>query len=750
MVQPKPVDFGVFQVYMDGKMFAWLVMDRPGKSVNAIGNDFDESITKATEFLQEQYAKGTYKVVVLTSGKKSFCVGADVTEVFPVTNKEEIRTRLANGRKAMKRIADLKAPTVAAINGEALGGGLEIALACDYRIASSKAKLGLPEVMLGVIPGLGGTVRMPKLVGIQNALQFILQAKQLKADKAKKAGLIDAVVDDNDRFKQENRFFMEARTFAGKMSLLGKKKKDKPKSWQEWFLSETPIGRKIVTDQTLKTLNKATGGKYPAPYKAFESIMNAVIEKNIDKAIEFESECFAEMCVSPQSKSLMSLFFLQDRCKRLEAQSAHFSPKDVIPVKEFGLLGAGVMGSGIAHWAAKSKLKVYMKDINDAAVKKGLAFVQGEFEKDLKKKKLTNDGFKEAVGRVKGGITNDGLKSCKVIIEGAVEVMSIKKKIVEELENEGIFTKDVIFATNTSALSVNELAAASKFPEMVVGMHFFNPVARMLLVEVVKGVKSSPKAVATVYKMALDMGKFPIVCTDGPGFLVNRCLGIYMGEAGRMLDEGCDPEKVDKQIVEFGMPMGPFRLLDEVGVDVAAHVGPTLKTALGDRFTDSPKLNILVKQNLLGKKTGKGFYQYNEKGKETKLDMSNLQTLNVVSVKSDFKYQDVVDRCVLCMVNEAALILDEKIVAAPEDVDLGMVFGTGFAPFRGGLLAYADNRGAGPIVDALNNLAAKYGDRFKPCNKLIQMAANKERFFPDRPLVPMKEGKVPTPKVKLM
>jgi 3-hydroxyacyl-CoA dehydrogenase/enoyl-CoA hydratase/3-hydroxybutyryl-CoA epimerase len=279
-------------------------------------------------------------------------------------------------------------------------------------------------------------------------------------------------------------------------------------------------------------------------------------------------------------------------------------------------------------------------------------------------------------------------------------------------------------------------------------MHFFNPVSKMPLVEIIKGKKSSSKALATVYKMALDMGKFPIVCSDGPGFLVNRCLGIYMGEAGRMLDEGCDPAKVDKLIKEFGMPMGPYRLLDEVGIDVAAHVGPTLKNGLGPRFAESPTLEKMVKANVLGKKTNKGFWKYDAKQKETEIDVAGLKSLGVIDIKSEFKYTDVTDRCILCMVNEAAMILSEKIVEFPEDVDLGMVFGTGFAPFRGGLLYYSDNRGIGAIVDTLNTLAAKYGERFKPCDMLVQMSLKKERFFPDRPNVPMTEGKAPKPKVK--
>eukprot|EP01004_Peranema_trichophorum_P009731 NODE_847_length_2310_cov_210.024691_g721_i0.p1 GENE.NODE_847_length_2310_cov_210.024691_g721_i0~~NODE_847_length_2310_cov_210.024691_g721_i0.p1 ORF type:complete len:542 (-),score=128.62 NODE_847_length_2310_cov_210.024691_g721_i0:232-1857(-) len=534
-----------------------------------------------------------------------------------------------------------------------------------------------------------------------------------------------------------------------------KRENESPKKASGWIpsldriLSNTPVGRLIVQNQTLKKLDSVTKGRYPAPYKAFESVMNSVKEKNEDKALEFEGERFAELCVSATSKNLMSLFFLTDNCKKLSSQAIHFGENDAIKVDKIAVLGAGVMGSGIAHWASKNKVACFLKDISDEAVSKGLKFVQEEFGKGLKKKKLTQQQYNQLVSRVTGSTSNAGLKDIPVIIEAAVEVMDIKKKMIAELEKDGILNDKVIFATNTSALSVNELANSAKYPENVVGMHFFNPVSKMPLVEVIKGEKTSKKAIATVYKLALDMGKFPIVVKDGPGFLVNRVLGIYMSEAGRMIMEGGDPAKIDKIILDFGMPMGPYRLLDEVGIDVAAHVGPTLKTGLGDRFADNPKLHDMIKQGHLGKKSAKGFYKYNEKGKETEIDTQFLTSLAVVEPKSTFNYDDVVDRCILSMVNEASLILAEGIAATPEDVDLGMVFGTGFAPFRGGLLSYSDSRGVGNIVESLHRLATRYGDRFKPSAYLVKMASENKRFFPKRPFLPFKEERAPHPKIAL-
>jgi len=722
-------------------------MDRPGKSENAIGLDFQDSIIKATQYISEEYKKGNCKVCILTSAKKRFCVGADITEFYQLMDKSELLSRLKAGKAAMKHLTSLPLPTLAAINGDALGGGLEIALACDYRAvaAAPKHNLGLPEVMLGVVPGLGGTVRTPRLIGLQNSLTYILPGKSMKPSKAKSIGLVDALLEDEDRVEGENRFFAEVRTYAGKLVDKPKPKMRK-ESWMDWALARTPVGRYFVTKKTLESLDKNTKGKFPAPYKAFESIMQTVRMKDIDKAMEVESQSFAEMCVTAQCKSLMSLFFLQERSKKLDTQATHFAPTDAIQVKKVGVIGAGVMGSGIAHWAAHSKLSSVMIDVNDEAVQKGLKFVQEQFDGQLKKKKLDAEGHKAAIARVQGTVKNDDLRGCAVIIEAAVELMDVKKKMVQELEAAGILDGKTIFATNTSALSITELATVSKYPECIVGMHFFNPVGKMPLIEVVKGAKTSRQAAATVYKLALDMGKTPVVVQDGPGFLVNRLLGIYMSEAGQMLLQGADPVKVDKKVVAFGMPMGPFRLLDEVGIDVGAHVGPTLNKGLGPRFVVNPMLDLMVKAHHLGVKSRRGFFAYDTKGKQGELEREALAKFGVTINDGSFPYDEVVDRCILTMVNEAARVLEEGIAASSEDVDVGMVFGTGFPPFRGGLLSYADNRGVPEVVAALTKLATKYGERFTPAPLLAKMAAEKTVFFPSRPRVPMNEAK-PQPQI---
>jgi 3-hydroxyacyl-CoA dehydrogenase/enoyl-CoA hydratase/3-hydroxybutyryl-CoA epimerase len=392
---------------------------------------------------------------------------------------------------------------------------------------------------------------------------------------------------------------------------------------------------------------------------------------------------------------------------------------------------------------------VYLKDIKDEFVQKGLSTVHNLFDNLVKRKKLTPEVADRRKKLVTGGTSYDGVANVDVIIEAAIERMDIKKQVLQECETK--CGENTIFATNTSTLSITELATASKRPENVVGMHFFNPVHKMPLLEIIRGKETSEKTVATIYKLALKLGKIPIIVNDGPGFLVNRILGAYTLEAARMLKEGGDLAQIDNAILEFGLPMGPFRLLDEVGIDVAGHSSSTLES-LGARFSTQdvgPVMQKMVQQGYLGKKTGKGFYSYKD-GKSQGLEPSLANLVPGYNPSNSKKYpvKDIVDRCVLLMVNEAAYILDEKIAEKPEDVDTGMIFGTGFAPFRGGLLAYADARGIKDIVNRLQELQQKYGDRFKPAPLLVKMANENSKFYPNRPNIPWQERVVP-PRARL-
>eukprot|EP00760_Papus_ankaliazontas_P001044 PhM_4_TR10363/c1_g1_i1/m.27448/K01782/fadJ; 3-hydroxyacyl-CoA dehydrogenase / enoyl-CoA hydratase / 3-hydroxybutyryl-CoA epimerase len=728
------------RVYVDSGIFAWVVMDRKGSSANALGEAFMDSATKAMDLVDKLVAENKAKLAIITSAKDTFCVGADIEQLYPVTDVDVARKASQAGQKFFDRIETTKYPVIAAVNGLALGGGCELALACHHRVlASEKANMGLPETLLGLLPGAGGTVRLPRLVGIQASLKMILTGAAQKPDRCKKMGLVDAVVPSADRFQDEFRFIRGARAFATKyVERPLKPSKAKPKSIKDRILEETSFGRSMIAKESLKMLNKLTKGKYQGQYKALECVLFSASHAK-SEAMDFESKKFAELMVTPEAKNQIALYFLDDGMKKLEKKTG-MSADQIPKVKKIGVIGAGVMGSGVAHFCALKDHAVYMKDLKQEYVDKGMGFVKSEFETALKRKKMDKKKFNERMALVTAGTSDDELRTCDVIVEAAVEVMDIKKKMLQDLEAAGILDGKRLFATNTSSLSLTELQAVSKYPECIVGMHFFNPVAKMPLVEVIKGKHTSKEAVATIFQLSLKIGKKPIIVNDGPGFLVNRILGAYMAEAGRLVRDGADPQVMDKAIVNFGMPMGPLRLLDEVGLDVACHVGPVLQNGLkSDRFAVDTAVEAMMKDGNLGKKNKKGFYNYDEKGKEQGMNMSLAKKYLTTPIKVGFPEAEIVDRCVLMMVNEATLILQEGICERPEDVDIGMVWGTGFAPFRGGLLQYADHRGAANIVTRMEELASKCGDRFQPSAMLKDMAKGNKRFFPDRPMVPYKE-----------
>eukprot|EP01061_Rhynchopus_euleeides_P034925 TRINITY_DN58911_c0_g1_i1.p1 TRINITY_DN58911_c0_g1~~TRINITY_DN58911_c0_g1_i1.p1 ORF type:complete len:787 (+),score=408.22 TRINITY_DN58911_c0_g1_i1:46-2406(+) len=738
---------GELTVINDSNTFTWIVMDSQSGSANSLSEAYIASCRKALDQVDELVKNGETKVILLTSNKDTFCVGADLPTVYPFVQEDrpKIEKILDEGATLVDRLQKYNVPVIAAVNGMALGGGLELALACHHRIISdaSSCKVGLPETLLGVIPGMGGTVRLQKLVGLQTATQMILQGQQINSKRARRAGLCEAEIPGEDRFPGENRFLNGARAFAGR--LVDKKlkpHKGKPvKAWpQDSIINSSVVGRRVVQNMSLKTLNKLTKGKYIGQYKALQSLLYAAGHDE-KRALLREKEIFIECLFTPEAKNQMSIYFLDDNSKKLWG-AIGVKKENVPEIQNLGVIGAGVMGSGIAHWFAARKLNVFMKDIDEKYVQKGLDFVKKEFHGQAKRKKMTKEEADRRTNLVKGGTSDDGLRGTQIIVEAAVEVMDLKIKMIKDLEEKGVLDGKTIFATNTSSLSLNEMQKHSKYPENIVGMHFFNPVAKMPLVEIITGDKTSKEAVAAVYKLTLKIGKKPIIVKDGPGFLVNRVLGVYMAEAGRMLKECGHPEKIDKKVLAFGMPMGPFRLLDEVGFDVAAHVGPVLQNGLNSaRFAvdaEGGAVTKLSNNGYLGKKNKKGFYKYNEKEKETGF---NADILNAVgfSPNTHFNYDEVVDRCTLLMVNEACLIMEEGLVSDPETVDLGMIFGTGFAPFRGGLLSYADHEGAAAIVKRMEDLKPKYGAWFEPCETLKRMAAKNERFFPDRPFIKYQE-----------
>lgn len=697
-------------------------------------------LLKALDVVDGVIAKHPNVVVVFFSGKPgSFVVGADIHWLYPVTDPRTVLTSLSDIHKLLDRIAALPVTTVSAIHGPALGGGLELALSTRLRIASDakSTTIGLPEIKLGLLPGAGGTVRLPRLIGLQQALGIILPGGAANAKKAKRLGMVDLVLPGQDRFTGEGRFFGEVRRWAMAKALDKKPRGFKRTvTWTERFMEGTAVGRFIMHRVASQGLDKATKGKYPAPYVALRHTIDSFAMSSRAAKVS-EARAFTKLVPTSESKHMISLFFLQDAAKKIPR---NLKDATIPRVDRVAVLGAGIMGSGIAQLAAHKKWPVYMRDIKSEFVAGGKARVAELFDKLVQKRKMTPQ---EAAGRnalVTGGTSMEPVGQCDVVIEAVSEVLKIKQIVLAEAEKVG--GPNLIFATNTSAIPITEIASTAKHPENVVGMHFFYPVHRMPLVEIIRGKETSDEAVAAVYAMSLRMGKIPAVCNDGPGFITTRMVAIFCSEATRMLSETGDILGIDKPLFDFGYPMGAFHLTDETGLDIGLHVGPFMRSKLGERFADLPGLDTAVKKKWLGRKAGKGFYMYNSKGRKTGLnpDMVDLIRSLVKSPKR-LSRADIIDRCTLIMVNEACFLLDEGVAYTPEDIDLMMVFGLGFPPFRGGLLQHADDLGINVVVRRLRELASKFGPRFTPARRLVDMADAGTKFFPNRPAVPYVERK---------
>lgn len=673
----------------------------------------------------EELGRSNFKAVVMISRKSNiFIAGADIEEIKSIKTKDQFMTVLKQAHDILNAVEDLKMPVIAAINGACLGGGCELSLACDYRIASddTSTKIGLPEVKLGIIPGFGGCVRLPRVVGVQAALDIILQGKAVDASKAQRMGLIDQVV---------SAAVLEtaALEFAQKLIRDGKTQKRRKKFQPRGAMAslmETSLVRGQVFREAQKMTLKATMGHYPAPLKALEVIRKTYGMSNRSRAIEIEMAGFCDVATTDVSKNLINVFFLMESVKKKTGVASGVKGRDV---KRLGVLGAGTMGGGVAYVAADRGIEVRLKDINNQALAIGYQHARDLWDKLLKKKRINKFDFARKMNLVSGGLDWAGFGQLDVVIEAIVEDMKIKQKVIGEC---AAHTKaDCIIATNTSSLSVSEMSKGHPHPENFVGMHFFNPVHKMPLVEVIRGEKTSDEAVATIFELSKKMGKLPVVVKDAPGFLVNRLLIPYLIEAAWLLEEGMSIEFVDRAYKkDFGMPMGPFTLMDEIGIDVCIKVSKIFHESLGDRIMIP---NVMMKLNgsgRLGKKNKKGFYHYDERGKQQGVDETVYSELGLQAPSNKLTSQEVVRRGIFPMINEAALVLlEERIVETPDEVDLGMITGTGFPPFRGGLLRYADTVGSQTIADELEVLATRHGERFKPSTPLRNMAKTNRTFY---------------------
>lgn len=640
-----------------------------------------------------------------------FTVGADINGIKSIVDPNVGKQLAQKGQQVYNQLEALPFPTVAAISGPCVGGGCEMVLACKYRIISDQPSsiIGLPEIKLGILPGFGGTQRLPRLIGLPKALDIILAGKTLRPKQALKVGLVDEVIPHSAILKHAESIIL---------GTAQKKSHTVPLSDR---LMGTGVGRWLIQKQVSKQLAKQTKGFYPAPPAALEACLFG-LKNGLMKGLDYEALELGRLAVTPESKSLVRVFLLTEQSKAI-GKSARKALEHLHAI----VVGAGVMGAGIAGSLARNGCSVLLKDTSEAALEKGFAqikdYVSGIRYLDEQEKSFILNRIEKSTG------DHASVGSAGIAIEAILEDLEIKKKVLSELARH--MPEDGIVASNTSSLSISEIAKNIPHPERVVGMHFFNPVDKMPLVEIVLGQKTNDKTIAVVAALAVKLGKFPIVVKDVPGFLVNRILTPYLNEAAFLLEEGYSATDIDRAATSFGMPMGPVRLLDEVGLDVAAHVSKIMLQGYGDRMRAPDYAARLVAQDRKGKKNGAGFYHF-ASGKSVPNPSLRTQ-LGITAAEKTADKKHLQDRLILSLINEAVRCLDEGVAGVPgveaaNQLDLGTVMGMGFPPFRGGLLHYADSLGARTISDALEQLATTVGPRFKPCEGITRRAKNSLKF----------------------
>jgi 3-hydroxyacyl-CoA dehydrogenase/enoyl-CoA hydratase/3-hydroxybutyryl-CoA epimerase len=694
---------------------AWLVLDDPAKKVNTLS-------TRLFEWFEEQVSRAERArpdALVILSGKPDgFVAGADIEELQALKEPEQVIAMLQRGHALMNRLAGLPFPTVAAIHGACLGGGLELALACRFRIATEhpKTKLGVPEVQLGLIPGLGGTQRLPRLIGVPAALDLILTGRQVDARKAKRLGLVDDTCHPADLRTAAERW---ARGKAESKPAGGFARKATD------FIARTPLTDRIVFDKARAGVMEKTGGHYPAPLVAVEVVREG-IKLPLARALDVEAGAFSQLVTSDTAKALMSIFF---RKNEVEARAAKIAKK-ARPVGRVGVLGAGFMGAGIAQVLAEKGTLVVMKDRDLAALGRGMAFSAERFRDRVKRRRMSDAESKTALGRIQPTVDYAPFRRVDLVVEAVFEDVGVKHAVIRETE--AAAPEGLIFASNTSAIPIGRLAEASRRPGNVVGMHFFSPVHKMPLLEVIRHPGTSEEALATVVEVGRRMGKTVIVVGDGPGFFTTRVLSPFLNEAAWLLADGASVDQVDKAMTRWGWPVGPFALMDEVGLDVGHHVGEVMRESLGDRLLPPPVFQRMIDDKRLGRKSKRGFYLYDDEEKKKKkgsrpVDPAVYRLLDWQP--GQVSDEEIVERCWLQMLNETARCMEEGIIKDPADVDIGVIFGFGFPPFRGGLLQDADRHGLPWVVGRLEGYAAKHGKRLEPAGLLREMAARGERFY---------------------
>ena len=691
---------------------ALLAIDNP--PVNQMApqmiRDFRQAVTEA--FQDDQI-----KAVIITGTGKNFIAGADITQLQRVVEKDQIFPVVLEGNRFQNSIETGPKPVIAAINGNCLGGGLEIAMCCHYRIAVKGVNLGQPEVQIGVIPGGGGTQRLPRLIGLPNAVELITVGNPIKAEKAFQWGLVDELADPDQLLEAA---FKAARQFiSGRLKLkmrLTRNIHDRLPSAAE--------KQALINYTKFMTAQKAKG--YLAPFKAIEALEKG-LSYNIEADIEREVDLFCDCVVSDVAKNLIGIF--------LNTRAAGKLPRikglEPAKIKKVAMLGGGVMGSGIVNLLIKNGFDTVLWDINDQALQKGLAALRKSFAYPIKKKKMTEKELENLMAqRLTTTTSLQDLKEMDLVIEAVLEDMKVKQDIWKQLE--GICRPEVIFGTNTSALPITEMASILADPGRMIGLHFFNPAERMQLLEIISAQKTADQTLASCVAFARAIKKIPIVVNDGPGFYVSRQLGGLMGGSVFLAADGVDGRLIEEAMLDFGLPMGPATLADLTGIDINYHVNKTFEQRLGERHKIHPLTERVYQTGCYGRKTGAGYFLYQGKNvvpnpKVAEVVGQYLKENNVAPKK--MSYQEVVDFMLAKGINEAAYMIEEGICDRPQDMDLAMIYGTGFPPYRGGVLRYADKWGLNNVYEKLLALEKQYGLAFKPANLIKEMAESGEKFY---------------------
>lgn len=680
---------------------ATLTFDLQNEKINKLSF---EILKEFKEILNTIENDSSIKALVIDSAKKNiFIAGADIKEIEKLKDEKEVYEALMEVHEIFNKLENLQIPTIAYINGACMGGGLELALACKYRVLSTneKTKLAFPEIKLGIFPGFAGTIRAPKLIGLVNALDLILTGKTIDAKKAYKIGLADMIFDD-----AQKEFMLEG--FV-KKAIYGTIKRKSNFN----FLNYAPLNE-IVFSKALKGLEAKVNKDFKAPYKALE-VIKATINKELDDAIKVEAKEFSKLAVSKESKNMIKLFFLFEKLNKNYTKTSN-------PISNAIVLGNGVMGKGIIWLFSKylDDVRIKIRDISQA--NEIIKDVSKIYDYLVKTRKMTKNQAEFKLNKI--SYTQDfiGFKNFDFIIEAIVEDENIKKQTYKEIEN--VANENTIIATNTSSISIEKLSSEVKNKENFLGVHFFNPVNLMPLVEVIPNSNTSKETINKVFELLISCGKTPILVGDCAGFIVNRILLPYMNEAAFILEQGSKIERIDNVIKDFGMPMGPFTLADTVGVDIGYKVATILNESYGSRMPIASIIEKMYNAKLLGEKTKAGFYEYAGRDTYPNSHVTSMLENNNKIIEDD----EIVQRCIYIMINEASRCLEENIVTDASIIDFAMISGTGFPAYKGGLLSYANEIGLKNILESLRKFEKEFGSRFTPSNLLVKLVEEYEDF----------------------